>query len=116
MYGFIRAASTGWRDGVTAGSFAVALALLAVFLVVQVPMTLGTFATSRLAPRLLPRTGAGPLVVAAAFRLSRLDAATPYAPHLLLPILIRLTRAARVGGAADLSPRIPAPRRDDQVV
>ncbi|GLX10984.1 MFS transporter [Microbispora sp. NBRC 16548] len=54
-----------------------------------------TFATSRFAPRLLPRTGARPLVVAglllvvaAAFRLSRLDAATPYAPHLLLPILM----------------------------
>ncbi|TQS26186.1 MFS transporter [Microbispora sp. KK1-11] len=153
VYGFIRAASTGWDDGVTIGAFAVALVLLAVFVVVQVrvahptmplrlfhdrnratgyatvlltmaclfsvlffvsqflqdvlgfgalatglaflPMSLGTFVTSRFTPRLLPRTGAMPLivtglllVVGAAFWLSRLDAGTPYSPHLLVPILM----------------------------
>jgi EmrB/QacA subfamily drug resistance transporter len=122
VYGFIRAASNGWGDRVAIGSFAVAAALLAVFLlnetravqpitplrlfadasrsgsfvsrlllvagmmgmfffltqfiqdvlgfspimagVAFLPMTVTLFGVSRLAPRLIPRFGPKPLMIA----------------------------------------------------
>jgi hypothetical protein len=58
VYGFIRAASNGWGDHVTLAAFGGAAAL--VFL----PMTIALFSASRLAPRLMPRAGTKPLMIA----------------------------------------------------
>ncbi len=153
VYGFIRAASAGWGDGMAVTSFAVAALLLAGFVVIEsrsahpitplhlftdagragsylarlllvagmfgmfffltqfeqevlgfsplsaglafIPMTGALFAVSRLAPSLVPRFGARPLmiaglvpVIAGMSWLARISTATTYLSGILGPMLL----------------------------
>jgi EmrB/QacA subfamily drug resistance transporter len=153
VFGFIRAASGGWRDPQTLGSFAAAAVLLALFLFTEtrasqpitplrlladrgrsgaylamllmaatslgmfffltqfvqeilgfspatagvafLPLTAAVFACMRVVPRLLPRFGPGPfilagitLVVAAMAWLTQVSAVTGYVTGILGPMLI----------------------------
>jgi predicted MFS family arabinose efflux permease len=153
VYAFIHAASAGWSDGITIGSFAAALLLLGTFLLTEartaqpitplwllrdrsraasylarlllvggmfgmfffltqftqevlgfspllagvafIPMTGALFATSRLAPRLVPRFGARQLLVAGLIPvvggmawLSQLSTGTTYLSGVLGPMLL----------------------------
>jgi EmrB/QacA subfamily drug resistance transporter len=153
VYGFIRAAASGWGDQLTLAAFGAAAAVLALFVVTEtrarqpitpmrlfadvsragsfiarlllvagmfgvfyflteflqkvmgfsplragvafLPMTFALFAVSRLAPRLMPRTGAKPLMIAgmlpaiaAMAWLWRVTPATGYWPGIFGPMLL----------------------------
>jgi EmrB/QacA subfamily drug resistance transporter len=153
VYGFIRAAASGWGDRLTLAAFGAAAVLLAVFVVTEtrarqpitpmrlfadasragsfiarllliagmfgmfyfiteflqkimgfsplragvafLPMTVALFAVSRLAPRLMPRVGAKPLMVAGMLPviasmawLWRVTPATGYWPGIFGPMLL----------------------------
>lgn len=153
VYGFIRAASNGWGDTGTLAAFGAAVALLALFVVIErrtsqpitplrlfadlgrsgsyvarllivagmfgmfffltqfvqdilgftplraglafAPMTVTLFAVSRLAPRLVPRFGSRPLMIAgmvpvitALAWLTRISPATTYLSGVLGPMLL----------------------------